>query len=470
MIREGVSIEALVAQFRSGAVSAEAFARRSLDRIAADPDLGAVTHLDAEHVLARARFLDRARANGDMLGPLAGIPYLAKDNIDARPYPTTAGTATLRHAVPRADAPIIDRLHASHAILLGKANMHELALGNTTTNPAFGATRNPRARDHVPGGSSGGSAAAVAAGLVPLALGTDTAASVRMPAACCGVAGLRPTVRSRDDKAYPDGGVVPCALDLDTVGPIARTVADLDYVDAALCGRSMSAMPDPASLRLGIPEQHSFDLDEGVEAVVRQCLDRLADAGVTLVPVAIPYVADAIDGFRTLLAGALAEDWPAYHGEAASKRIIAGVAAADVAALIAELAAGRPAGETLDHARGPARAATRAVYHAVLRDHRLDAMAFPTVPVTPPAIAPAGDSADRTVTVAGQEAPLITTMIRNTMIGSYLGAPGLSLPAGAWRGLPVGLELDGPCGGDAALLALGRSIEAILAGSAPQSI
>lgn len=462
MIGEGLSIEARVAQFRSGAISAEASARASLDRIAADPDLGAITHLDAEHVLARARILDRALANGEAPGPLAGIPYVAKDNIDARPYPTTAGTATLRDAVPQADAPIVDRLIASGAILVGKANMHELALGNTTTNPAFGATRNPRARDHVPGGSSGGSAAAVAAGLVPLALGTDTAASVRMPAACCGVAGLRPTVRSRDDKAYPDGGVVPCALDLDTVGPIARTVADLDYVDRALRGRAGLAAPDPGRIRLGIPESHFFDLGEGVGPVIRDGLARLADAGVTLVPVAVPYVADAMDGFRTLLAGALAEDWPAHHGAAGVGRIIAGVEAADVAALIAELMASRPDGERLDHARGRGRAAARTTYHALLREHRLDALAFPTVPVTPPAIAPEGDRADRTVTVAGQDAPLVTTMIRNTMVGSYLGAPGLSLPAGAWHGLPVGLELDGPCGGDAALLALGRTVETIL--------
>ena len=365
--------------------------------------------------------------------------------------------------MPRADAPIIDRLGACHAILVGKANMHELALGNTTTNPTFGATRNPLARDHVPGGSSGGSAASVAAGLVPLALGTDTAASVRMPAACCGIAGLRPTVWSRDEKAYPDSGVVPCALDFDTVGPLARTVGDLDYVDCALRGRARRSGPRPDGIRLGIPKSHFFDLGEGVGPAIRNSLVRLTDAGVTLVPVPVRYVDDAVEGFRILLAGALAQDWPAYHGEVGVRRIIAGVQAADVAALIDELGAGRPDGETLDHARGRKRAEVRADYHALLRDHRLDAIAFPTVPVTPPVIAPEGDSADRTVMVAGQAVSLMTAMIRNTMVGSYLGAPGLSLPAGTCRGLPVGLELDGICGGDDALLALGRTVESVLA-------
>ena len=183
----------VAALLQSGEVSAESYVQSCLERHAECADINAVTWIKADRVLVEARSIDARRRNGEALPALAGIPFAVKDNIATQGFPTTAGSGTLEGAPAKADATVVRQLRELGAIMFGKTNMHELAMGGTTTNAFYGATRNPRARDHVPGGSSGGSAAAVAAGMVPFALGTDTAASVRFPAAFCGVAGFRPT-------------------------------------------------------------------------------------------------------------------------------------------------------------------------------------------------------------------------------------------------------------------------------------
>ena len=453
---------ALIADFRAGRRSAEAIVRAALAQLHAWHGLGAVTWIDESAALANARRLDARRARGDGLGRLAGLPFLAKDNIDTAGYPTTAGTQTLRDLRPNSDAAVVDELLRQGALLLGKTNMHELAAGGTTNNPTYGATRNPYAWDRVPGGSSGGSGAAVAARIAPIALGTDTAGSVRIPAAYCGVAGLRPTVLSRDDKAYASDGLVPFSWDLDTVGPIARTAADLALFDGLLRNYAPHAVPRLSDLRIGVPRDYYWDdLDPEISRVALAAVDNLRRHGVTVVDVDVSgYVGDAAEGFGVLcFDGGLRGDIPEYmarYGLSAG-RVLAELRARDVRRLV-ERAMAAPAGD-LERARRQ-RTTVRVRYVALFGEHRLGAMLFPTVAALPPRIETAGDPADHTTSIRGKELSTNYLMIRNTSTTSYLGAPGLSIPAGVTAtGLPVGMELDGLPGRDAALLGIGCAVE-----------
>jgi indoleacetamide hydrolase len=190
----------------------------------ASGDLNALTWMSEEKLLESARRSDLARTRGEALGPLAGIPVVVKDNIDTIGFPTSAATSSLKDNHPTGNAPIVDALEARGAYVFAKANMHELAGGGMSSNPVFGPVRNPYDRARVAGGSSGGTAAAIAARMAPIGLGTDTAGSVRIPSAFCGTVGLRPT--SVGGKRYSSDGIVPLALDLDTAGPMARCVAE----------------------------------------------------------------------------------------------------------------------------------------------------------------------------------------------------------------------------------------------------
>jgi len=177
--------------------------------------------------------LDRARARGETLGSLAGLPFIVKDQIDVAGYATTAGTPALRHYMPSHNAVVVDTLVRSGAIVFAKANMHELAFGITSNNGAFGPVRNPYDQTRIPGGSSGGNGAAIAARLAPGGIGTDTGGSVRIPAALNGIVALRPTIHR-----YPQAGVTPISHTRDTVGPMARGVADLVLLDGVITGDS----------------------------------------------------------------------------------------------------------------------------------------------------------------------------------------------------------------------------------------
>jgi Asp-tRNA(Asn)/Glu-tRNA(Gln) amidotransferase A subunit family amidase len=192
-----------------------------------------LSYVDEARLLEDAREIDRVRATGAQLGPLAGLPIILKDNINTVGFPTTAGTPFLKGYRPKTDAPLADMLFKEGAILFAKSNMHELAAGGTSANPTFGYVKNPYDLSHIPGGSSGGTAAALAARIVPLGIGTDTGGSVRGPAHYCGIAGLRPS-NPRTNKPYPVEGIVPRALAFDVPGPMARNVADVALVHSAI--------------------------------------------------------------------------------------------------------------------------------------------------------------------------------------------------------------------------------------------
>ena len=191
---------------REGAVTAERYVAALLRQYRLHRDLNVTTSIHESSVLESARATDRARARGDKLAPLAGVPVIVKDQIEVAGYAATAGTPALRHYMPAGNAAVVDTLLRSGAIMFAKANMHELAYGVTSTNPTFGFVRNPYDRTRIPGGSSGGTAAALAARIVPLGLGEDTGGSVRIPAGFCGICGFRPS--TWPTKRYSDAGLV----------------------------------------------------------------------------------------------------------------------------------------------------------------------------------------------------------------------------------------------------------------------
>lgn len=461
-----------VEQIRSGAIGAEGYAAALIERQRRLSHLNAITWMNAEALLEAARAVDRARAAGKPLGPLAGLPVVVKDNIDTLGFPTSAGTASLKGLMPKADAPVAAALWRAGALLFGKANMHELAGGGTSSNPTFGFVRNPYDPSRTPGGSSGGTAAALAAGIVAAGLGSDTAGSVRIPSAFCGTAALRPSIAG-GRKLYSDEGVVPLASDLDTVGPMARTVADVALLHAAITGQT--AVPAKlAGARIGIPRAHYWDdLDDDVRSVAGGALARLKDGGAVLVEIdSAALVAEAWPVFMTLLVNGFRGDLALYFARHAPEYdaadVIGRIASRDTRGLFETARDAGPSSAEVAAARTAGRAAIQARYAEILRRHDLAAVAFPTEPLAAPPIPPDGDSFDDMVDVGGKPVQKVGVLIRNTGITCALGVPGISLPAGLTpAGLPVGLELDGMAGGDAALLGLGMAAEAAIGAIAP---
>src|SRR5271170_2726380 len=237
-----LSAAAAVAHMSQGSLTAERYAQALLTRCQSSRALNAFIALDPARVLEDARGRDRERLAGVKPGPLFGLPIPVKDSVNTRDYPTTGGTPALRHFRPKEDAPVVAALRGAGAIVLGKTNLHELSFGWTSNNLAFGAVHNPYDAKRIPGGSSGGTAVAIATHMAPLGVAEDTEGSIRVPAAMCGITGFRPTTGR-----YPSTGVVPITGLFDQVGPHARTVADLALFDSVVTGDKTPL--SPASLR-----------------------------------------------------------------------------------------------------------------------------------------------------------------------------------------------------------------------------
>src|ERR1700723_1022545 len=247
-----------VAHMSQGDFTAEHYAEALLARCRAAHTLNAFITLEPARVLEDARARDRERRAGAKPGPLFGLPMPVKDSVNTLEYPTTGGTPGLRHFRPARDAPVVASLRSAGALVLGKTNLHELSYGWTSNNLAFGAVRNPYDLSRIPGGSSGGTAAAIAARFAPLGIAEDTEGSIRVPAALCGIAGFRPTTGR-----YSTRGCVPISPLFDQVGPHARSVADLALFDSVVANdwRRLEAA-HLAGLRLGIVRDYWFtDLD-----------------------------------------------------------------------------------------------------------------------------------------------------------------------------------------------------------------
>jgi mandelamide amidase len=384
---------------------------------------------------------------------IAGIPASIKDNIDVVGYATTAGTPGLRSNRPGANAPLVQRLVDLGVIVTGKVGMHEMAAGGTCANIAFGQIRNPYDTRMVPGGSSGGSAAAVAAGLTPASLGTDTAGSVRAPAAHCGCVGFRPTTGRYDRR-----GVIPGAVGRDTAGWLTRSCADIELLD----GFSGAPAPSPTALslkglRLGVPRHFFYDdLDPTLAPVIEAALGRLRGAGAELIEVDMPDMNALLGQLFRHLRRDPERDLGVYLAESG-----ASIAAADIIHAIADpdlrggfesSLAAPPADAAALEAEASALATFARAYADYFAQHRLTALVMPTTPE--PAYPAPEDIA------AGGTGPV--SMIRNTHPTALAGMPGLSVPAGLTAaGLPVGIEFDGPIGSDLTLLKIGLAFEAI---------
>jgi aspartyl-tRNA(Asn)/glutamyl-tRNA(Gln) amidotransferase subunit A len=309
---------------RSGATSAVAVCEQAFARIdALNPTLNAFNTLTREQALARAAAID-ARPDRTSL-PLAGVPVAVKDNLCTRGVRTTASSRILEHFVPPYDATVVSRLEAAGAVVVGKTNCDEFAMGSSNENSAFGPSRNPWATDRIPGGSSGGSAVAVAAGMAPLALGSDTGGSIRQPAALCGLVGLKPTY-GRVSRY----GLLAFASSLDQVGPFTRTVEDAAIALTVLAGADTAdatsapeSVPDYSAdlerpttpLRIGVPRAL---LEQGVDPEVSdaflQALDVYREAGATLVDIVLPYASAAIPVYYLVATAEASSNLARYDG------------------------------------------------------------------------------------------------------------------------------------------------------------
>lgn len=447
--------ETLIA-LESGALSAQSHAESVLERAAERADLGAFITLDPEALRAAARRSDARRAAGQA-GVLEGAALAIKDNIDTADLPTTGGTGALKGPAA-ADAPALTLVRKAGALVAGKTNLHELAFGITSNNGVFGPVRNPHDPALIAGGSSGGTAAAIAAGIVPAGLGTDTGGSTRVPAALCGIVGFRPTTGR-----YPAGGVVPLTSTRDTIGPMGGSVADVALLDAVLAGQSSSpAVPDASVLRLGVPRRVLWEaLEPEVADRCEAALVSLAAAGVTLIETDPEdlWADDAAASFPIVLYETM-QELPVYCAARGVdfEALMAGLGSPDVRAILeSQQGAGAMPQAAWRAALDVHRPAMQRNWAAWFATHELHGALFPTTPLR---ASPIG--ADEVVRLNGADLPTFATYIRNTDHGSVMGVPGISLPLPG-AGLPVGLELDGLAGQDRALLAIAARLEGILA-------
>ncbi len=452
-----------VAHMSKGALTSERYAQALLARCQSAHALNAFITLDPALVLEAARARDHERHAGAKPGPLFGLPIPVKDSVNTKDYPTTGGTPALRHFRPSQDAPVVAALRGAGALVLGKTNLHELSYGWTSNNLAFGPVRNPYDPSRIPGGSSGGTAAAIAARLAPLGIAEDTEGSIRVPAALCGIAGFRPTTGR-----YSTRGCVPISPLFDQVGPHARSVADLALFDSVVANDWQRLQAAPLKgLRLGVVRDYWFtDLDPEIERQTELALARLKEAGALIVETQLPGLASLID----LTTDAVQNHdvriaLPAYlkeYGAGVDFDTLVAQASPDIQRVFRSDVL--PGGANF--VTEPKYAAARDQYLPALRRLYQDyfartgvaAMVFPTTLVPAPRI-----GEETTVDVGGRPLPFDTAVARNIAPGSTAGVPGLVLPVGLTHtGLPVSIEFDAPAGADRALLALGLSAERVL--------
>lgn len=454
---ERLDAVAAVAAIRDGSVSAAEYAEALANRAAQHAGLNTLQSFDADHVVRAATEAFEAHPGA----ALAGLPIVAKDNINTTNYPTSGGTRALLDHTPATDAGVVQRINQSGGFIGAKAGMHELAFGITSNNTVTGAVRNPSNPAMIPGGSSGGTAAAIAAGIFPAGLGTDTGGSCRIPAALCGVIGFRPTTGR-----YDGDGVVPISHTRDTVGPLARSVRDIALFDGVLSGDNTELVDvEMGNVTLGVPRQMFFDnLDPVVAEAVEAQLSVLSAAGAKLVNVSFEPIWTHNEAFSfPVVFYEVMRDLPAYLTEHAPgvsfDALVAGIGSPDVAGAIGSQLGDEAMPEAAYRAAmDEHRPAMRQIYGQVFEENRLDAIVFPTTPLPS---RPIGE--DETVTLNGEQVPTFPTYIRNTDLGSNVGAPGISLPCPVSSGLPVGIEFDAVPGKDRSLLALARAAEKAMA-------
>ena len=455
------SIEEMGRLFRKRKVSPVELTRLMLARIARiGPKLNAYITVCAELALkqakaAEAELLGRRGKRRDR-GALHGIPISLKDNISTAGVRTTAGSQVLRDYVPEHDATIVTQLREAGAVLLGKTNMHEFAYGVTSNNPHFGAVRNPWDVKRIPGGSSGGSAAAVAAGLCYGSIGTDTGGSIRIPSGLCGVAGLKPTL-GRVSVA----GTIPLSPKLDCVGPIARSAGDVARMAAPIfelakrekrLERVLQAA-GKKKLRLGVPQEFLADeMSAEVRAAFEAALKELQRGGARRVDVSIPLLRKTEDAGNQIA-------WPEathYHEQSGWFPVKAAEYGNDVRE---RLEMGYKVSATTYLKALETRQMFIEQFHAALEAEGIDALVAPTTPIVAPCIG------EESTPLNGKDYPTRALLLRFNRAANLGGVPAMSIPCGrAVEGLPIGLQLMGAVEDEALLLGVARRFEELLDG------
>jgi aspartyl-tRNA(Asn)/glutamyl-tRNA(Gln) amidotransferase subunit A len=466
------TLAAIAQKVQNGEISAESTVQASLDRISAAQGLNAYLSALPEFALETARDLDRRRAAGEKLGPLAGVPVAIKDNIVVAAGKTTCASRILENFESPYHATVVERLLAAGAVPVGKTNLDEFAMGSTSETSAFGAPVNPRWPDRIPGGSSGGSAVAVASDTVPVSLGSDTGGSIRQPAACCGIVGLKPTY-GRVSRY----GLVAYASSLDQIGPFARNVADAALLLNAISGfdprdntSSNQASPDFSALLdagvkgkvIGVPkEAFGEGLDKGVEASIRAALAACEREGAKIVEISLPSLKHAVSAYYTLATAEASANLSRYDGVRYTRR------AANPKNLYELYARSRSEGfgaEVKKRILLGTYVLSSGFYDAyymqaqkvrrVITDDfakafaQCDVVATPTMPA-PPALL--GDMAKDPMAL--YLADIYTVAV------NLAGLPALGLPVAPSEGLPVGLQLIGRPFGEAELFQVSAAAE-----------
>jgi aspartyl-tRNA(Asn)/glutamyl-tRNA(Gln) amidotransferase subunit A len=448
--------------YRSRKLSPVELTRLLLSRIEKhNPRLNAYITVTADLALKQAKIAEAELAKGRGRtarrdrGPLHGIPISLKDNIYTAGVRTTAGSEILRNFVPTQDAPVVTALKQAGAVLLGKTNMHEFAYGTTNSNSHFGSVHNPWDPARISGGSSGGSAAALAAGLCYGSIGTDTGGSVRIPSSLCGTVGLKLTI-GRVSTEH----VIPLSPTLDVLGAMARTVPDAAELFRAIANSSpaqdSNRRPKLSSARarrprLGVPKEFFFDvLSTDVAASFGRALDLLRKHGAHLKRVSLPGVADTeaagnhIAWPEALLFHQQSGWFPvksAHYGEDVRSRLQMGTKV-----------------DALTYLRAlQFREQFIANFHSVLREHRLDALVVPTTPITASLIE------EESIIIDGESHPTRALLLRLNRPANVAGLPAISVPCDPGKNhLPVGLQFIGAANSELALLAIARSFERLL--------
>ena len=431
---------------RHGRRTSVALVEESLDAIAHwQPKTNAFILVDADGAHAAAIEADAERRAGRDRGPLHGVPISLKDLIDVAGQVTTAGSKVLRENRAAADAPIVSRLRAAGAVLIGKTNLHEFALGTTSDDSGFGPIKNPKDDTRSPGGSSGGSAAAVATGMGLGSIGTDTGGSIRIPAAACGVVGLKPSLGE-----VPTTGVIPLSMTLDHAGPIAANVGDTAIIWAALTERAPAPLPSrsPASLRLRrIGSYFASPVMPEVSRAFERALERCASTGVVVDARAIEGTEAVTEIYVDIVLSEAA--W--WHAPYLDTR------ADDYSPTVrSRILNGRDITAVRYLRALEIRRRLTADVDAALEG--VDALVLPTLPIVAPPIGAAEVVVDP---ATGTRMAPRAAMLKHTQLFNITGHPAISLPI-ASEGLPVGLQIVGHRNRTADLLAVAAACEAIL--------
>jgi aspartyl-tRNA(Asn)/glutamyl-tRNA(Gln) amidotransferase subunit A len=442
------TIAEMAPKIAAGKITSEKITENCLATIAdLNPKLNAFITITADEALARARQADKEIAGGRYLGPLHGIPISLKDLIDCRGTPTTAGSLVRKEHMAAADAPVTQQLRDAGAVFVGKTNLHEFAFGTTTEDSGFGPARNPHDPSRSPGGSSGGSAIAVATGMSLGTVGTDTGGSIRIPAAACGIVGLKP-----EWGQVSASGVVPLSRQLDHVGPLAASVCDAWTLYNAMlpAGRRVSALPETAAvkaLRLGVPSGYLFDrLDEDVERTILATIEMLRSKGATITEVPLPHANDIATVYLHLVLADAAE----YHARTLESRPHDYTPNVRVRL---EMARYVMAEDYIRALRGKAIIATE-VDRAL---HGIDVLVCPALSIPAPPLGAA------TMPVKGGNEAVRTLMLRCTQPFNVSGHPAIALPCGTTPAkLPIGLQLVGHKGRTPALVQAALAVEKVI--------